>query len=87
MDTNKTDKPWDVAQATRDVVVGSVEHARALKEKAVQVAAFVEKKYEASKPAQEKAKGTVKNAIGKAATFSKEVGKGFKQGISEVQKA
>lgn len=86
MNTPNTEKPWDVAKATRDAIVGTAASIEALKEKTAELARDAEKKWQESKPGQQKAKDALKKAAGKVSEFGHDFARGVKQGIQQVQK-
>ena len=85
MSNNKTNKSWDVSKATRDAVVSTAAHVQMLKEKTTELAHKAGEKWEESKPRQQEAKNEIKKAAHKVVDFGKDVHKGFKEGVSEVQ--
>ncbi len=86
MNTVNKDKPWDVAKATRDAIVGTAASMQALNQKTTELAQMAERKWEESKPRQQKAKDALKKAAEKVVGFGKDVGRGIKEGIATVQK-
>ena len=82
----KTEKPWDVAKATRDAIVGVAASMRMLKKSTADLAQTAEKKWQESKPSQRHAKDVLKKAAGQVVGLGKDVGKGIKQGIAHVHK-
>lgn len=86
MNTENKDKPWDVTKATRDVIIGTAASMQTLKKKTNELAQMAEKKWQESKPNQQKAKDEIKKVATRVASFGKGVGKGIKEGIAQVQK-
>ena len=86
MNTENKEKPWDVAKATRDAIVGTAAGVQVLKKKTTKLAQAVEKKWQESKPRQQRAKEGLKRAVQRAVGFGKGVRKGIREGIAQVQK-
>lgn len=85
MSNNKTKKSWNVSKATRDAVVGAAERVQILKERTTNLAQRAGEKWEESKPHRQKVEDELKKATEKIVDFGKEVQKGFKAGVAEVQ--
>ncbi|HUD02925.1 MAG TPA: hypothetical protein VMR46_02815 [Candidatus Paceibacterota bacterium] len=86
MSNKKTNKSWDAAKATRDVVVETARQVQVLKDETTNLAHKAGKKWEESKPQREKAKSEMRKATDSVVNFGKQVKEGFNQGIADVQK-
>ena len=86
MSNNKTNKSWDAAKATRNVVVETARQVKVLQDETTNLAHKAGKKWEESKPQREKAKSNLKKAADSVVDFGKQVKEGFNQGIADVQK-
>ena len=76
----------NVVRTTRDAVVGAADSVRTLQKKTAELAAKVGKRWEASKPRQERAKDELKKVGRKVVTFGKDVRKGLEEGLAEAKK-
>lgn len=82
----KTKNSRDISKITRDAVVSAAEHMRTLRDKTTELAHKAGEKWEESNPQRQKAKEELERAAGRVVLFGKEVDKGFKEGVAEVQK-
>ena len=74
-----------IIKAVRDAVIKTAKEAEMLKTQTVKLAKQAGQKWEASKPAQKKAKEEVMGAANTIMAFSKAVAQGVKEGIDEVK--
>lgn len=75
-----------VVRATRSAVVDISERMQILAQKVTKLAEMAERTWEGSKPGQQKAKAELKKAAQEAVSFAKDVRKGLKEGLAEIQK-
>ena len=86
MKKEKTASSSAVLANTRNAVIVAAERMQKLAEETKKLVVTAEKKWEQSKPAQQKAKKELKRITAQAAQIGRDVREGLKEGFAEVQK-
>ncbi len=86
MKNDNTNVSSDVVKVTRDAVIRTAAGVRALQKKTAELAADAKKRWEESKPRQQRAKDQVRKAAQQVVDFGKDVGEGLKEGLADVRK-